>query len=154
MTLVEIKRAHLEDLGEILQLQKEAYMSEAEIYNDYSIAPLLETTDEIIKEYSKQVFLKAIRDNELVGSVRAYGDKGTVFIGRLIVRPNYQNQGIGTMLMRSIEKYFEDAKRFELFTGQKSNRNLHLYQKLGYRGFTRQHVTDYLTMIYLEKYVD
>ena len=94
----------------------------------------METTDEIIKEYTKQVFLKAIKDHELVGSVRAYRDKGTVFIGRLIVRPNYQNQGIGTMLMRSIEYYFEDAKRFELFTGQKSIRNLHLYQKHGVRG--------------------
>ena len=86
-----------------------------------------------------------------MGSVRAYRDKGTVFIGQLIVRPNYQNQGIGNMLMRSIEKFFEDAKRFELFTGQKSSRNLHLYQKLGYRGFKRQHVTNYLTMIFLEK---
>jgi hypothetical protein len=56
-------------------------MSEAGIYNDYSVAPLLETADKIKEEYSKQVFLKAIKDNESVGSVMAYRDKGTVFIG-------------------------------------------------------------------------
>ena len=112
----------------------EAHMSEAEIYNNYSIGPLLETTDEIRKDCSMHVFLKAIKDNELVGSVRASRDIDTVFVGRLIVRPNCQNQGIGTMLVRSIEKYFEGAKRFESFAGQKSTISLRFYQKLGYRG--------------------
>ena len=37
---IEIEQASLEDVEMILQLQMRAYLSEAEIYNDYSIPPL------------------------------------------------------------------------------------------------------------------
>jgi len=45
-----------------------------------------------------------------------------------------QNQGIGTILMKEIEKCFT-PKRFELFVGSKSGKNIYLYQKLGYSIF-------------------
>ena len=67
----------------------------------------------------------------MVGSVRAYQQKDTIFIGRLAVRPDYQNKDIGAKLMISIEEVFESTKRFELFTGHKSIKNIYLYQKLG-----------------------
>lgn len=70
-----------------------------------------------------------------MGSVRGSQVNDTVFIKRLIVSPRFQNQGIGTMPMRSFEDFFQDNKRYELFTGHKSIRNLHLYLKLGYREF-------------------
>jgi hypothetical protein len=38
-------------------------------------------------------------------------------------------------LMISFEGIVESAKRFELFTGHKSIKNIYLYQKLGYREF-------------------
>jgi ribosomal protein S18 acetylase RimI-like enzyme len=77
----------------------------------------------------------------------------TAFIKRLIVNANYQNQGTGTKLMKSIEDSFKNNKRYELFTGHKSNRNLHLYQKIGYKEFKRIPIHENLTIIYLEKYV-
>ncbi len=55
--------------------------------------------------------------------------------------------------MKSIEDSFKDNKRYELFTGHKSNRNLHLYHKIGYKEFKRIPIHEDLTMIYLEKYV-
>ena len=150
---MKINRAVLEDAETILQLQKRAYLSEAKIYNDYGIPPLTQTLEEINQDFLQQVFLKAVEDGDIIGSVRAYLEKGTVFIGRLIVEPEYQNQGIGTMLIQSIEKYFTLADRYELFTGHKSFRNLYLYQKLGYRQFKRMPVNSSLIMVFLEKYV-
>jgi ribosomal protein S18 acetylase RimI-like enzyme len=98
------------------------------------------------------VFLKAVEENgTIIGSVRASLKKETVYIGRLIVEPECQNKGVGTMLMRSIEQYFLSAKRYELFTGHLSSRNLHLYRKLGYREFKRIPVTNSLTMLFLER---
>jgi GNAT superfamily N-acetyltransferase len=152
---VNIKKASIDDLEEILQLQKQAYISEAELYDDYDIKPLLQTLDDIKQDFLKQIFLKAVIENKttiVVGSVRAYQQKDTVFIGRLAVKPDYQNKGIGAKLMISIEVIFESAKRFELFTGHKSIKNIYLYQKLGYREFKRMPVNDSLTMVYLEKY--
>jgi ribosomal protein S18 acetylase RimI-like enzyme len=154
MPLVDIKIASIDDMEEILCLQKQSYLSEAELYNDYSIKPLIQTLDDIKQDFSKQIFLKAVIDDNttIVGSVRAYQQNDTVFIGRLAVDPKYQNKGIGAKLMISIEEIFESAKRFELFTGHKSIKNIHLYQKLGYREFKRIPINDSLTMVYLEKF--
>ena len=158
---IEIKQVSLEDVDMILQLQIQAYLSEAEIYNDYSIPPLIQSFNEIKQEFSQQVFLKAIEKGKeegdpatmmIVGSVRAYLERGTAYIGRLIVKPEYQNKGIGTKLMQAIEQHFKFANRYELFIGHKSTRNLHLYQKLGYYEFKRVPVNESLTMVFLEKY--
>ena len=82
-------------------------------------------------------------------TVRAYLEKETAYIGRLMVKPDSQNRGIGTRLMQAIEQYFRIADRYELFTGHKSARNLYLYQRLGYREFKRIPVID---SIILEKH--
>ncbi len=73
---IEIEQASLEDVEMILQLQMRAYLSEAEIYNDYSIPPLTQSFNEIKQEFSQQVFLKAIQkgkdakdDINIIGSV-------------------------------------------------------------------------------------
>jgi ribosomal protein S18 acetylase RimI-like enzyme len=99
-----------------------------------------------------QVVLKAMVDERIVGSVRAYEKDGTCYVGRLIVRPDVQNQGIGTRLMGEIEDIFSDAARFELFTGSRSERNLYLYRKLGYVAFREQKLTDLVSLVYLEKH--
>ena len=154
MTSVEITKASFEDLKAILLLQKQAFVSEADIYNDFDISPpLLQTLEELTKEFSESIILKALLGDDIVGSVRGFQVDETVFIKRLIVNPHYQNQGIGTKLMKSIEDSFKDNKRYELFTGDKSNRNLHLYQKIGYKEFKQIPIHENLTMIYLEKYV-
>ncbi len=152
---VTIHRASVADAGEILSLQKRAYRSEAEIYGDFSIPPLTQTLENIEEEFQHTTFLKAIRDGAqeetIVGSVRAFLRDGTCHIGRLIVHPEVQNQGIGSRLMNAIELQFTQAERFELFTGHRSERNLYLYQKLGYTIFNTLPVNERLNLIYLEK---
>jgi phosphoribosylanthranilate isomerase/GNAT superfamily N-acetyltransferase len=146
-----IAPAQIDDAGEILALQKLAYRGEAELYGDFSIPPLTQTPAEIEAEFGVQRFLKATVDGQLVGSVRAEIRGGTCYIGRLIVHPDWQNRGIGGRLLRAAEGMYPDAERFELFTGDRSGRNLHLYQKLGYREFRRQALNERVTLVYLEK---
>ena len=139
------------DAQEILDLQKLAYQSEAAIYQDYGIPPLTQTLPQIEAELQNQLFLKAMSAGQIVGSVRAYLDQDTCYIGRLIVHPAYQNLGLGRQLMGAIEGCFPQARRYELFTGHRSQRNLYLYEKLGYQRFGREKVSDKLTIIFLEK---
>lgn len=146
-----IETAGISDAAEILALQKLSYFGEAEIYNEFGIPPLTQTFAEILAEFDRSMFLKTSVERQIVGSVRAYSQFGTCFIGRLIVHPDYQNRGIGTRLMAEIEQRFDDMERYELFTGHRSERNLHLYHKLGYRPFRTERVTDALSLIYLEK---
>ena len=146
-----IEAAQLEDAEEILALQKLAYLDEAALYDDYTIPPLSQTLEETEAEFKDQLVLKATLEGKIIGSVRAYMQQGTCFIGKLIVHPDHQNRGIGTRLMNEIENRFDQAERYELFTGYRSERNLHLYRKLGYKPFRSRKITDKVTLTFLER---
>ena len=148
---VIIKRASINDAEEILDLQKVAYVSEAEIYNDFTIPPLHQTISEILSEFNNQAFLKATLEDRIVGAIRSYLKSGTCYIGKLIVHPEHQNRGNGTRLLHGAERLFPDAERYELFTGMKSEKNLYLYGKNGYRIFRSERVSEDLILVFLEK---
>ena len=152
MKNINIEKASSENAEEILELQKLAYVSEAEIIDDFTIPPLQQTLDEILSEFSSHFFLKAVSNDKIIGSVRGYKEKDTCYIGKLIVHPDFQNQGLGTKLLNRAEKHFPGVKRFELFTGHKSLKNLFLYDKNGYNAFDEKRVSKKLTLIFLEKF--
>lgn len=146
-----IKKAEKEDLQEILDLQYLAYQSEAKLLNNPDIPPLKQTLNDLINEYQKGIILKVSDENNaIIGSVRGYCDNGTVYIGKLIVHPEKQGQGIGTKLLLEMEKEYPN-KRYELFTSTKSEKNIKLYERLGYRIFAEKQVTKELRFVYLEK---
>lgn len=151
MNRLIIEKASIDNAKEILELQKLAYVSEAEIIDDFTIPPLHQTMDEILSEFNDHIFLKAVFDDKIIGSVRVYKEKSTCFIGKLIVHPDHQNQGLGTTLLQKAEMQFPDVNRYELFTGQKSTKNLYLYGKYGYKTLDKKKVSEKLTLIFLEK---
>lgn len=86
-----IARAARTDAAQILALQKLAYRSEAEIYQDFTILPLTQTLAELEAEFADYIFLKATVDGQIIGSVRAHSQHDTCRIGRLIVIPVFRN---------------------------------------------------------------
>lgn len=147
-----ILRAEKGDLQKILDLQYIAYQSEARLFKNQDIPPLKQTLADVEKEYQKGIVLKALDDDKtIIGSVRAFCDNGTVYIGKLMVHPSKQGQGIGTKLLIEMEKQYP-KQRYELFTSTKSEKNIVLYQKLGYKIFDEKKVTEELRFVYMEKY--
>ena len=146
-----IQRAREGDAAAILALQKLAYQSEARLYDDWKLPPLTQSLDSLRAEFDSSRVLKALDGETLVGSVRARGTSGICHIGRLIVAPGLQGRGIGTRLMRAVEAEFPDVDRFELFTGSRSEANLRLYERLGYRRSREQVLSPAVTLVFLEK---
>lgn len=130
---IKISKAGFEDLEHILELQKIAFISEAELYNNYSIEPLTQTLDSIKDDFNTYIFLKAEMGNKIVGSVKGRETGEFCWIGRLIVSPEFQNKGIGRKLMTEIEKEFPATSQYMLSTGYKSIKNITLYESLGYK---------------------
>jgi len=146
-----VKMAERFDLPEILQLQYLAYQSEAELFGSRDIPPLKQTLEEVAEEFASGIILKMTDVNgRIIGSVRAAEREGTVYIGKLMVHPDFRRQGLGTQLLSVIEERFPQ-KRGELFTSTRSVDNIRLYQKLGYRIFARRPVNDELEFVYMEK---
>lgn len=149
----QIIKAKIKDADEILEIQKLAFQIEAKLYNNYNITPLKQTIEELITQFKDHVILKAVSENKIIGTVRAYEKDGTCYVGRLAVHPDMQDQGIGTALMNEIEKHYK-PKSFELFVGSKSNNNIRLYQKLGYNVYQKdQYECGNIEVLYMEKII-
>lgn len=133
MTELTILAAQPMDAGEILTLQRAAYLTEAQLYGDPLIPPLTETIEELTADVAAGRVLKAVRGHRIVGTGRARPDGPVLHIGRLAVAPDRQGEGIGSRLLRALEDLAPArTERFVLFTGAKSEANLRLYERHGY----------------------
>jgi ribosomal protein S18 acetylase RimI-like enzyme len=146
---IRIQDAEPADAREILELQKLAFQSEAEFYNDYTLPPLTQTLEGMREDYTSQIVLKAVLDGRIVGSARGYVKDGTGYINRVIVHPESQNRGMGALIMKAMEERLAGARRFELFTGSQRTRSLHFYGKLGYTIYKT--VPGRIELAYMEK---
>lgn len=137
------------DAGEVLTLQRAAYVSEAQLYRDTSLPALTQTLAEVADELQGPS-LGARIGTRLVGAVRWTISENVAHIGRLTIVPDLQGQGIGRTLLRSAEKS-SSAHTFELFTGHLSEANIRLYQREGYVIVRRETLHEGVDLIYLRK---
>jgi GNAT superfamily N-acetyltransferase len=129
---MEITRACDDDMPEILELQRLAFSENSERYgSDPNMPPLPQTLEELTEESKGQVFLKAVHNGVIVGTIRGRMDGDVCRVSKVMVHPDNQNQGIGHRLLDAIESEF-DARIYELGTGHLDDKNIYLYEKYGY----------------------
>ncbi|MFE2942247.1 GNAT family N-acetyltransferase [Streptomyces sp. NPDC059255] len=152
---VTISAARAQDAEQILKLQYLCYQNEAELYGDYTIEPLTQTLDDLRAELDSGHALVARLGDEVVASVRGSVDEtGTARIAKLIVHPRLRRHGLGGRLLDAIEVHFTAepaARRFQLFTGHRSEGNLRLYRSRGYAPVATEQVGPRLRLVTLEK---
>ena len=131
---ITILAATPDDAGELMTVQRAAYLSQGRIHNSFELPALTETLEQVRAAVACGGVFKALLGARIVGTVRARIDGDTCHIGRLAVAPDMQGTGLGSRLLAEVEARFgAEAKRFELFTGPMSARNVELYHRLGYR---------------------
>lgn len=143
--------ARVREAEQILKLQYLCFQGEAALYEDYGLAPLTQTLQDLLEEYDTHIILVARLGHEVVGSVRGRVVGATCEISRLIVHPRLQRSGLGTRLVQALEEAVPDVLWYELFTGHRSEHNLRLYRRLGYRELRTEEVSSALRLIYLRK---
>jgi ribosomal protein S18 acetylase RimI-like enzyme len=132
-----------DDAGEVLTLQRAAYVGEAMIYDQF-LPPLFETLDEVKDVLASEIAVLGIRDQgRLIGTVRIKPDGE---IARLAVAPDRQHEGLGTQLL---EAAIEHGGTW-LFTGDRSEANLRLYRRHGFEETRREPVPGH-ELVYLTR---
>ena len=152
---VTISAATEQDAEQIFRLQYLCFQSEAALYGNYRIAPLVQSLDSVRAEVAADCVFVARLGEEVVGSVRGHvTEDGAAAIGKLCVHPRLQGHGIGARLLRATEAALTEqrgAKRFRLEAGHRSEGNLRLYRKVGYERVGTSQGADGVPMIVLEK---
>lgn len=132
---IEPQRLVPGDAGELLTLQRAAFVTEAILHSDLTIPPLYQTFEELVAELGDpDVVALGIRlGTRLVASVRVRVDGAVGHVGRLMVAPDMQGKGLGTKLLTILDDELPaSVSRLELFTGSLSVANIRLYERLGY----------------------
>ena len=146
-----IQPARQQDLPEILALQKTAFAAEAQLVNDWNIPPLTQTLDELADDWRKGIMLKAVNEGgTIIGTVRGHMAPDGFYIGRLAVQPQWQGRGCGSALLEAMIARAE-PNRLVLFTSTKSERNLRLYERFGFKPFKKSTTATGVTLVWLEK---
>lgn len=124
------------DAGEVLTLQRAAFVTEAQAHRDLELPPLLQTLDELRMELARDEVLALGErgdDGRLLGAVRARISGTAAEIARLAVVPDLQGRGLGSRLLAAVEERLPAAVTdLWLFTGEHSTGNLRLYARHGY----------------------
>lgn len=138
------------DAGEVLTLQRAAFVSEAQIYGSADMPPLTQTLSEVEAELRSSDGLTARKDGRLVGVIRFVEDDGVLLIGRIAIAPDVQGEGIGRTLLDAAERA-SSATVAELFTGSLSEANIRLYESCGYEEAERVPQGDGTAQVFLRK---
>lgn len=139
-----------DDAGEVLTVQRAAFVSEALIYGSVDMPPLTQTFEQLRTELEENDGWVAHVGTRLVGALRAIQDQELLLIGRIAIAPDMQGEGIGRALLEAAEAG-STAREAELFTGSLSEANIRLYERCGYAESQRVPQDDGTEQVYMRK---
>ncbi|MEZ0578862.1 GNAT family N-acetyltransferase [Nocardioides sp. MH1] len=127
-------RAVAADAPELLTLQLACWVQEAFDNPGAHIPALHESLDDVRHWLGTWDTYVVRRAGRLVAAVRARLEGDAWDIGRVMVAPDLQGQGVGRVLLEHIQAVAPaEATSYVLFTGAGSLRNQRMYKKAGFR---------------------
>jgi ribosomal protein S18 acetylase RimI-like enzyme len=146
----QVKILNLSDLQEveqILALQKASYSIEAALIGFDDLPPLKDTAATL--QSCGETFYGYFVESELVGAI-AYKRAGTLLdIHRMMVAPNFFRRGIAGKLLKFVQEKERDATRIIVQTGAKNDPAKNLYVRYG---FTEIEQIEVVPGLYISKF--
>ena len=117
-------------------IKEYAVYKEAEILGLYTSLGWTNYTDN--PEMLRNAYLNSLKiygayvDDKLIGIIRVVGDGySVIFIQDLLVHPDFQRNGIGTLLLKRMLKEYENVYQMHLIT-EDSEKTISFYKSLGF----------------------
>ena len=148
---MKIELATIQDVPALLDLQRKAFGPLCEEL-DWKDAPVLtESLEHASEEFARCTTLKVQNDEgHIIGSVNGNVIGDSLYIGRLMVLPEYQRQGIGKRLFRRIQSRLPHRRAW-LCTCQQVRPPYEFYLREGFTPYKSEEMGPGLTWVYMEK---
>lgn len=148
---MKIEFATIQDVPALLDLQRKAFNPLCEELG-WEDAPILsESLGYLYEQFAQCTTLKVENEEgQIVGSVNGKVADDSLYIGRLMVLPEYQQQGVGKCLFREIQSRIPHRRAW-LCTCQQIRPPYEFYLREGFKPYRSEIVGPGLTWVYMEK---
>ena len=134
---IELQKLTITDASQWHKLQVEAYAPLLEKYQDHETSPAAESLSQVVERMSSacREHFFILKDGEISGGVRTawWPDTTQYRLGSIFILPRFRDMGIGQIAMSLVETRYPNATTWELDTVLQEERNIHFYEKLGYK---------------------
>ena len=152
---VSLCKASIDNAMLMHKMQVEAFMPLLEKYQDYDTNPANESLEKIIARFNQPFtdyyLIKYFEDT--VGGTRVVKlGNNSYRVSPIFILPEYQGKGIAQKVFEGLERFYHDAKLWELSTVMQEEGLCYLYEKMGYKktGETKK-INDNMTIVFYEK---
>ena len=106
-----------------------------EIYEEQGWTAYLNDDEKLKRAYDNSLYVYGIFDEEkLIGFVRCVGDgEHIVVVEDLVIKTEYQRQGLGTELLQHVFEKYADVRMMSLYTDKVDVKANSFYRKIGMR---------------------
>ncbi len=128
-----VEKAAMEDVSQLVSIQKQAFERLYQLYND-DTSPYLRGAEEFERWFKRDHHVyKIYADGALAGGITVF-DRGNdeYYLARIYILPQMQRRGIAQSAIRLCEKFYPDAKRWFLDYPEDQTANRRCYEGCGY----------------------
>ena len=148
---MKIELATIQDVPELQELQHKAFGPQCIELGWEDAPPMTESLEHAYEDFAQCTTLKVLEDEgRIIGSIRGNVTDGSLYMGRLMVLPEYRQQGIGKQLFREIQSRLPHNRAW-LCTCKQVQAPYEFYLREGFRPYKDEIVGPGLTWVYMEK---
>lgn len=116
------------------------------IYKNVGWIAYLQNNDKLFSAFENSLYLLGAYDNDqMIGFARVVGDgEHVVLVQDLIVKAEYQNNGIGSCLFDRVMNKYQTVRLFMVVTDIEDKRNNAFYRKFGLKGLEQYAMIGYV----------